>query len=156
MRIGRGRQREHMKDTHLTSMGSPTGEVWWRHFRSKGPTRADIAQLPIAHAQTLQGKPTFGHGLFRWRHFRSEPLPVTWPPLTSLPVAPPWQHSPKYDMKRPDIVLMAFNISLVIGNWASLIFGLERFIPFNNFLTIKLCVVSSNLFNFWKKLMPDK
>jgi len=36
------------------SKGTPKGsrDVWWRHFRSKGPTRADI-------------------------HFRSRPLPVT-------------------------------------------------------------------------------
>jgi hypothetical protein len=36
----RGRPREHPKG----------------HFRSKGPTRADIAQLPVAHAHT-QGIP---------------------------------------------------------------------------------------------------
>jgi hypothetical protein len=29
---------------------SPSGDVWWRHFQWKGPTRADIAQLPVAHA----------------------------------------------------------------------------------------------------------
>jgi len=33
--------------------GKPYG--WWRHFRLKGPTRSDIAQLPVAHAHT-QGK----------------------------------------------------------------------------------------------------
>ena len=37
-----------------------------RHFRSKDPTRADIAQLPVAHAHTLLRGPirvhvTFGH-----------------------------------------------------------------------------------------------
>ena len=25
----------------------------WRHFRSKGPTKADIAQLPVAYAQNI-------------------------------------------------------------------------------------------------------
>ena len=44
------------------------GDVWWRHFRWKGPTRVDIAQLPVAHA-----------------HTQGNPKGITW--LTSLPVA---------------------------------------------------------------------
>jgi len=39
----RGRPREHPQ---LQFQGKPYG--WWRHFRWKGPTRADIAQLPVA------------------------------------------------------------------------------------------------------------
>jgi hypothetical protein len=36
---------------------------WRDHFRSKGPTRADIAQLPVAHAHDiLPDRVTFGHG----------------------------------------------------------------------------------------------
>jgi hypothetical protein len=96
--IGRGRPIQHLRG----------------HFRSKGSTRADIAQLPVAHAHTrpspLQSLPlalsvmrndTFctttlvrkkrGKRLrmrrtyfWLWRHFLSGPLPVTW-----LPVAPP-------------------------------------------------------------------
>ena len=31
--------------------GKPYG---WHHFRSKGPTRADIAQLPVTHAHAIQ------------------------------------------------------------------------------------------------------
>ena len=99
--------------------------VWWHHFRAKGPTRADIAQLPVTHARTLPRELlrghvtsgshvgyaqwyilyyyysknktrehvghaiTSGHDLFLWRHFRSGALPVTWLPVTLLPVAPP-------------------------------------------------------------------
>ena len=96
--IGRGRPIQHLRG----------------HFRSKGPTRADIAQLPVAHVHTrpspLRSLPlalsvmrndTFctttlvrkkrGKRLrmrrtyfWLWRHFLSWPLPVTW-----LPVAPP-------------------------------------------------------------------
>ena len=47
----------------------PSGDVWWRHFRWKDPTRADIEQLPIAHAR-IPPPP---------------PFEVTWP--RSLPVA---------------------------------------------------------------------
>jgi hypothetical protein len=59
--IGRGRPREHPKSTsdHVTFRGSPTGDVWWRHFRWKGPNRADIAPLLVAHAHTLpRGHPS--------------------------------------------------------------------------------------------------
>jgi hypothetical protein len=42
--IGRGRPREH-----------PNG-----HFRLKGPTRADIAQLSVAHARTKGDHVNFG------------------------------------------------------------------------------------------------
>jgi len=58
------------------SKGTPKGsrDVLWRHFRWKGPTTADIAPLPVAHAHSLL------------------PVPATWLtslPLTGLPVAPP-------------------------------------------------------------------
>jgi hypothetical protein len=73
------------------------GHVWWRHFRSKAPTRADIAGFPVhpskekivrtkerepvEHAQnTLSVRASSGdvrHGNgrfwsrnFRWRHFQ--------------------------------------------------------------------------------------
>ena len=41
--------------SHHPSKGTPkwSGDVWWGHFRWKGPTRADIAPLPVAHAYTL-------------------------------------------------------------------------------------------------------
>jgi len=65
--IGRGRPREHPNDTsdHVisSSRGSPTYDVRWRYIRWKVPTRADIAQLPVAHARTLPRG-------FRSRHFR--------------------------------------------------------------------------------------
>jgi hypothetical protein len=52
--------RLRMRTTH-PSKGTPSGscEAWWRHFRWNGPTRADIAQLPVAHAHTppFQGNP---------------------------------------------------------------------------------------------------
>ena len=35
--------------------------VWWHHFRAKGPTRADIAQLPVTHARTLPRELLRGH-----------------------------------------------------------------------------------------------
>jgi hypothetical protein len=38
----------------------------WRHLRSKGPTRADMAPLPVAHAQNILPNRTLD-----WRHFRS-------------------------------------------------------------------------------------
>jgi len=57
----RGRPREHP----ATSSSSPNFQgkpyVWWRHFRWKGPTRADIAQLPVAHACTLPRESLRGH-----------------------------------------------------------------------------------------------
>ena len=40
----------------------PLPVTWLCHFRSKGPTRADIAQLPVAHAHDiLPDRVTFGH-----------------------------------------------------------------------------------------------
>ena len=40
----------------------PIQVTWLCHFRSKGPTRADIAQLPVAHAQNiLPDSVTSGH-----------------------------------------------------------------------------------------------
>ena len=55
LNIGRGRPRGNPN-----FQGKPNG--WWRYFRSKGPTRADIAQLPVAHAHT--------QGNLLWGHFR--------------------------------------------------------------------------------------
>jgi hypothetical protein len=102
--IGRRCPREHHKGTHVTSRGSPTGDVWWRHFRWKGPTRADVAQRLVVHARTLPMEPPSGSrdvtsgshvGHAQWyilyyyyskkkarelvahAHFRSGPLPVT-------------------------------------------------------------------------------
>jgi hypothetical protein len=80
--IGPGRPREHPKGTsgHVTSSfrGSPTGDIWWRHFRWKDPNRANIAQLSVAHAHTipmdvnLTGKDVTGSVLDRkWRKSRS-------------------------------------------------------------------------------------
>ena len=53
------------------SRESPSGDVCWRYFRSKDPNRADIAQLPVAHARaSLNGTPwshvTFGHFRYYW------------------------------------------------------------------------------------------
>ena len=40
----------------------PLPVTWLCHFRSKGPTRADMAQLPVAHAQNiLPDRVTSGH-----------------------------------------------------------------------------------------------
>ena len=43
-----------MRASH-PSKGIPSGSraVWWRHFMWKGPTRENIAQLPVAHARIL-------------------------------------------------------------------------------------------------------
>jgi hypothetical protein len=54
----------------------PLPVTWLCHFRSKGPTRADIAQFPVVHAQNILP----GTWLTS--------LPVTSLPVTSLPVAP--------------------------------------------------------------------
>jgi hypothetical protein len=48
----------------IFSSWSPTGDVWWRHFRSKGPTRANIAQLPVAHVRTFPREPLWSHVTF--------------------------------------------------------------------------------------------
>ena len=68
------RFRMRMRVSH-PSKGTPkrSRDVWWSHFRWKGPTRANIVQLPVAHARTpsLQGN-FFG---------------VTWRLMTSHPVA---------------------------------------------------------------------
>ena len=73
MVIGRGRRREHPMDTSKgsrdlrslrmlhnfrlrTLKGTPKGSSDLRqpcHFRSNYPIRADIAQLPVAHAQNI-------------------------------------------------------------------------------------------------------
>ena len=55
------------------SKGTPKGlgDVWWRHFRRKGPTWADIAQFP--HARTPP--------------FQVNPLGVTWLSVMSHPLA---------------------------------------------------------------------
>ena len=73
MVIGRGRRREHLRPTFCTTTkkkarGKPgmrrtyfgqglfrlrQSDVTSGHFRSKCPTRAGIAQLPVAHAQNI-------------------------------------------------------------------------------------------------------
>ena len=55
--IGRGRRRDHPQPSVKKSAENP-------HFRAKGPTRADFAQLLVAHAHTLPSlQATFGsHG----------------------------------------------------------------------------------------------
>jgi hypothetical protein len=96
--------------------GKPYG--WWRHFRSKGSTRAEIAQLPLHMRTSFQcgycaigcacaypRNPLRGtscspvghaHILYYCTYFRVRPgtLLVTWLtslPITWLPVAPPPQ-----------------------------------------------------------------
>jgi hypothetical protein len=61
-----------MRRTYFWS--GPLPVTWLCHFRSKGPTRADMAQFPAAHAQNIL--PNIAHDLchFRsrnWRYFRS-------------------------------------------------------------------------------------
>ena len=85
----------------------PSGwrDVWWRHFRRKGPTRANIAQLLVAHAHAFQRTPSGSRDDW-WRHIRHatsghaqwyilyyyskkkarEPVVRSFPWLTSLPV----------------------------------------------------------------------
>ena len=36
---------------HAHTPSVTTGDIWWHHFWSKGPTRVDIVQLPVAHTQ---------------------------------------------------------------------------------------------------------
>ena len=58
--------REHPKDTsgHVTSRGSPTGDVWWRHFRSKDSNR----EKPPTSGCACE-HPTFARDPW-WRHFQ--------------------------------------------------------------------------------------
>ena len=54
-----GRPIKHTKsisDHACAHPSTPFGHYGWRYFLSKGPTRVDIAQLPVAHAHT-QGNP---------------------------------------------------------------------------------------------------
>jgi hypothetical protein len=48
--LGPGCPREHPEGTSddVTSRGSPTGDVWWRHFRSKGDwkSRKYVLRMP--------------------------------------------------------------------------------------------------------------
>ena len=99
----------------IFSKGIPFGwrDVWWRHFRWKGPNRADIAQLPVAMVLVLlyyilyyysskkKARSKWRH--FRWCHFR---FPVTWltSQVTSLPVTHA-QWSDPFDL--PQILLCA-------------------------------------------------
>jgi hypothetical protein len=77
----------------------PLPVTWLCHFRSKGPIRADMSQLPVAHAQNI---------------LPDSIIPVTW--LTSLPVISlPVMSLPvhrtihrKYDFVRTHI-LLCFN-----------------------------------------------
>jgi hypothetical protein len=103
--------REHPKDTsgHVTSRGSPTGDVWWRHFRSRLSSK-EKSLLPVAHTRTppSQGNPLGLRDVW-WRHFRwkvptrvyivqlpvahghtspsqGNPFVMTWRLMTSFPV----------------------------------------------------------------------
>ena len=78
MVIGRGRRREH-PNQHVVLLRKKYGKkskAGQGLFRSrdfvtsgeKGLTRADFAQLPVAHAQNiLPNRTASGHGLFRPR-----------------------------------------------------------------------------------------
>ena len=64
-----GRPIKHTKsisDHACAHPSTPFGHYGWRYFLSKGPTRVDIAQLPVAHA-----------------HTQRNPEGVTWPSVTS-------------------------------------------------------------------------
>ena len=94
MDIGRARRREHPnqhfvqlllekiqgekvreKKRGKKSGRATSGQGLFRsrdcHFRSKGLTRADIAQLPVAHAQNILPDRARDWRHFRSRHFRS-------------------------------------------------------------------------------------
>ena len=126
--INRTRPREHHKS--LTFQGNPTGDIWWRHVRWKGPTRADIAQLPVAHARTfLRETPLWGHvtscshvGHAQWYILycyyskkknagtgcacaRGDVTSGISPPLLPL----------KYDLNRPDILFTRSQSSFLWG-----------------------------------------
>ena len=49
---------------HFRTLAFPV--TWLSHFRSKSPTREDMAQLPVAHAQNI-----LPDSAYDWRHFRS-------------------------------------------------------------------------------------
>jgi hypothetical protein len=105
MVIGRGRRREHPQPTFCTTTTKkkvrgkntgkkvrekivrPEGHLRSRHFVTsdeKGPTRADITQLPVALAQNiLPNRASSGH--VTSGHFRS--LPVA-PPQIRLELCP--------------------------------------------------------------------
>ena len=51
MVIGRGRHREHLQPTFCTT--KKKGPLPVTSLSSKGPTRADIVQRPVAHAHIL-------------------------------------------------------------------------------------------------------
>ena len=65
--------RLHMRAPHPSEGTSKESrDVWWRHFRWRGPTRANIAQFTVAHAQTPP--------------FQENPFGITWRLMTSHPV----------------------------------------------------------------------
>ena len=67
--IGRGRPIEHPKG----------------HFRGKGPTRADIAHLPVAHAHTPSTP--FGHYGMMFHNVTSGQKGPTRADIAQIPVA---------------------------------------------------------------------
>jgi len=73
-RVRKKRGKQLRMRAPYSSKGTPkrSRDVWWRHVRWKGPTRADIEQLPVAHARTPP--------------FQGNPKGVTWRLMTSLPV----------------------------------------------------------------------
>jgi hypothetical protein len=61
-----------MRTTYLRSGSLPV--TWLCHFWSKGPTREDIAQFPVMHAQNILPNRARDWRHFQsrdWRHFRS-------------------------------------------------------------------------------------
>jgi hypothetical protein len=68
LRKKRGKKPD-IRRTYFRSRPLPV--TWLCHFRSKDPTRTDMAQLSVAHAQNiLPVKATSGQGHFRSRDFR--------------------------------------------------------------------------------------
>ena len=74
MAIGRGRRREHLiYENKYYGKKSKAGQDLFRSREfvtsgEKGPIRADIVQLPVAHAQNiLPNRTASGQGLFRSR-----------------------------------------------------------------------------------------
>ena len=67
-----------MRRTYFRS--GPLPVTWLCHFRTKGPNRADIVQLTVAHAQNILPDMWLPSFPVTWL----VSLPVTWPP-----VAPP-------------------------------------------------------------------
>ena len=84
-----------MRRTYFRS--GPLPVTWLCHFRSKGPTRADMAQLPVADAQNI----------LPYTVISGHVTDVTSGHITSG--STPSQHLLKCDFVRPHILLMALN-----------------------------------------------